>query len=56
MTIKELYEWAQDVGVANAEIELQHQDGGRAYESTCEMSEISCKKDEAGNIIAVVLA
>lgn len=56
MTIEDFYKWAKCLNVTDAEIELQYQDGGGVYEGTCEMREISCKKDEAGNVVAVVLA
>lgn len=56
MTIKDFYEWAQCLNVTGAEIELRYQDGGGAYEGTRNMREISCKKDETGNVVAVVLA
>lgn len=56
MTIKDLYEWAQDVGATEAQIELQYQDGGGVYEGTTELSEIDLKKDENGKVVIVVLA
>lgn len=55
MTIKEFYEWAQDVGATDAEIELQYQDGAGVHEGSCSMTEIELMTNSDGKVTAVCL-
>ena len=55
MTIKDLYEYAQEKGLENCEVEIQHADGGGFYYGIRDLEECNITVEEKGYGKVIIL-